>query len=62
MLVRADGERQAAVVSSHQLLKEPFCRGNVTFVTQHKFDGVASGVDGAVEVFPLGAHLHVGLV
>jgi len=45
---------------THQLLKEAFCRRNVTFGAQPGFDGIASGVDGAVEVFPLRADLHVG--
>jgi hypothetical protein len=32
------GEGQAAVVGSHQLLKESFCRGNVTPGAKHELD------------------------
>ncbi len=62
MLVRADGKRQAPVVGSHQLPKEALCRGNVTFGTQHKFDGVPGGVDGPVKVLPFFTDFNVRLV
>ncbi len=62
MLVRPDRERQAPVVCSHHLLKEPFCRGNVAFRAEHELDGRPVFVHCAVQVLPTLADLHVGLV
>jgi hypothetical protein len=49
MLVRPDGERRAAMVSPHQLLKESFCGGNATSSAEHEFDGIARRIDSAVQ-------------
>jgi hypothetical protein len=62
VLVRADRERKPPVVGPHQLLKEAFCRGNITFRAEHELYGAARSVNRPVEVLPLSAHLHVRLV
>ena len=60
--VRADGEWQAAVVGFHQLLKEPFCCGNITLRAEHEFDCASHGINGSVKILPLRADLHISLI
>ena len=50
------------MVSSHQLLKKAFCRGNITSRAEHELDCASHGIDGSVKIFPLRADLHVRLV
>jgi len=62
VLIGADGERKSPVISPHQLLEEPFCRGNFAPGAEHELDCLAGGIYCAVQVFPLGADLDVSLV
>ncbi len=50
------------MVGSHHLLKEAFCRRNVTRCTQHKLYRVAFFIDRAIEVLPLRSYLDVRLI
>jgi hypothetical protein len=62
VLIDTDRERQAAMLRPHQLLKEPFRRGNVAFGAEHKLDRISLLVHGAVEIFTRLPDFDVGLV
>src|SRR5215207_268606 len=62
MLISADGEREAAVLGPHQLLKEAFCRGNVPPGAEHELDGVSRRVNCAIKVLPFCPDLDVRLI
>ena len=62
VLVRAGRERQSVVIGPYQLLKEAFCRGNITLRAEHKLDGLSVGVNRPVEILPFCAGLHIRLI
>src|SRR5436853_223506 len=62
MLIYSDSEGESAMVGSHQLLKEPFRRGNITLGAEHELDCLPGGVNGAIQVLPLRADLHIGFI
>ncbi len=62
MLIDRDRERQSPMISPHHLLKESFCRGNVAFCREHELDRVAFFIQGAIEILPLLADLHLCFV
>lgn len=40
VLVRADRKGQSPMVGSHYLLKEPFCRGDITLCRKHELSRI----------------------
>jgi len=50
------------VLCPHHLLKEPFCRGNITLRAEHEFNGVAFFVHGAGKIFTRLTDFDVSLV
>jgi hypothetical protein len=50
------------MLSSHQLLEEPFRRGNVASGAEQELNRITCRIYRSVQILPLGSYLHIGLV
>jgi len=50
------------MLSPHHLLAEPFCRGNVAFCREHKFNCLARLIDRALQILIRLSDFDVGLI
>jgi hypothetical protein len=62
MLVRANRQWQSSMVSSHHLLEEAFCGGNVAFCAKQKFNCIALLIHSAIKIFTSLPDLDIGLI